>query len=511
MRTVILAGGRGTRLRPYTTIFPKPLMPVGDMPILEIVIRQLKHAGITDIVMAVGHLAELLEAYFGDGSRLGVRIAYSREETPLGTAGPLALIPGLDETFLVMNGDVLTTIDYTALIAAHRRSGALATIATHRRDVRIDLGVIETDAAGRLTDYIEKPTYHYRVSMGIYIFEPAALGYIPQGQRFDFPELILRLLAAGQPVQSFPFDGYWLDIGRPDDYEQAIEEFERLKTQFLPEVVKEQRMDWQVPLSDIDLGDAEIEAVEKVLRSRWLSMGPVTQQFEAAFAAMCGAKHAFAVSNGTTALHLAYAALGLGPGDEVIVPALTFVATANAIRYTGATPVFADVTSLDDLTISPADIAAKITPRTRAIAVMHYGGYLCDMDAILALAGQHGLAVVEDACHAPGATYDGRGAGTLGDVGCFSFFANKNIAIGEGGMVTTNRDDLAERIRLLRSHGMTTLTWDRHRGHAASYDVVATGFNYRLDEIHSALGLAQLGKLLENNRRRADLVAHLPR
>ena len=163
-------------------------------------------------------------------------------------------------------------------------------------------------------------------------------------------------------------------------------------------------MDWQVPLSDIDLDDAEISAVEKVLRSRWLSMGPVTQQFEAAFAAMCGAKHAFAVSNGTTALHLAYAALGLGPGDEVIVPALTFVATANAIRYTGATPVFADVTSLDDLTISPADIAAKITPRTRAIAVMHYGGYLCDMDAILALAGQQGLAVVEDACHAPGAT-----------------------------------------------------------------------------------------------------------
>ena len=147
----------------------------------------------------------------------------------------MALISGLNETFLVMNGDVLTTIDYTALIAAHRRSGALATIATHRRDVRIDLGVIETEASGRLTDYIEKPIYHYRVSMGIYIFEPAALGYIPQGQRFDFPELILRLLAAGQPVQSFPFDGYWLDIGRPDDYEQAIDEFERLKDQFLPE------------------------------------------------------------------------------------------------------------------------------------------------------------------------------------------------------------------------------------------------------------------------------------
>jgi NDP-mannose synthase len=235
MRAVILAGGRGTRLRPYTTFFPKPLMPVGDMPILEVVIRQLRHAGITDIVMAVGYLAELLEAYFGDGSRLGVRIAYSKEAIPLGTAGPLALIPDLGETFLVMNGDVLTTIDYAALIAAHRRSGALASIATHRRDVRIDLGVIETDASGRLTDYIEKPTYHYHVSMGIYIFEQVVLDYVTPGQRLDFPELILRLLAAGRSVQSFPFDGYWLDIGRPDDYEQAIEEFERLKGQFLPE------------------------------------------------------------------------------------------------------------------------------------------------------------------------------------------------------------------------------------------------------------------------------------
>ena len=266
-------------------------------------------------------------------------------------------------------------------------------------------------------------------------------------------------------------------------------------------------MGWQVPLSDIDLGDAEVAAVEKVLRSRWLSMGPVTQEFETAFAATIDVKHAFAVSNGTTALHLAYAALGLEPGDEVIVPALTFVATANAIRYTGATPVFADVSSLDDLTISPVDIAAKITPRTRAIVVMHYGGYLCDMAAIRTLAQQHELTIVEDACHAPGAMLGREHAGALSAVGCFSFFANKNIAIGEGGMVVTNFDDLAERIRLLRSHGMTTLTWDRHRGHAASYDVVTTGFNYRLDEIHSALGLAQLGRLAKNTYRRADKVA----
>lgn len=235
MRAVILAGGRGTRLRPYTTVFPKPLMPIDDMPILEVVIRQLRHAGITDIVMAVGHLAELLQAYFGDGGRWGVHITYSREDQPLGTAGPLALIAGLDDTFLVMNGDVLTTLDYRALLAEHRAHGGIATIATHARNVKIDLGVIETDGAGALTDYIEKPTYHYRVSMGIYIFEPAVRAYIEPGQRLDFPDLIHRLLDAGRPVQSYAFDGYWLDIGRPDDYEQAVEEFARLRGQFLPD------------------------------------------------------------------------------------------------------------------------------------------------------------------------------------------------------------------------------------------------------------------------------------
>lgn len=235
MRAVILAGGRGTRLYPYTIVFPKPLMPIGDVPILEIVVRQLKYYGISDIVMAVGHLAELLMAYFGDGSRFGVQISYSRETYPLGTAGPLALIPGLDETFLVMNGDVLTTLDYRALIAYHRANGSVATIASHRRDARIDLGVIQTDATGRITDYIEKPVYHYLVSMGIYVFEPAVLRQIEPGQRLDFPDLVLRLLAAGERVQSYLFDGYWLDIGRPDDYSQATAEFEQLRKQFLPD------------------------------------------------------------------------------------------------------------------------------------------------------------------------------------------------------------------------------------------------------------------------------------
>ncbi len=265
-------------------------------------------------------------------------------------------------------------------------------------------------------------------------------------------------------------------------------------------------MQWTVPLSDIDFGEEETTAVNRVLNSRWLSMGEVTQHFETDMADFLGCKHALAVSNGTTALHLAFATLGLGTGDEVILPSLTFVATANAVLYTGARPVFVDITSLDDLTLSIEAIENQITPHTRAIAVMHYGGYLCAMPEILEIARRHNLAVIEDAAHAPGAAYQNKKAGTYGEVGCFSFFANKNLVTGEGGMITTNRDDLAERIRLMRSHGMTTLTWDRHHGHAGSYDVVALGYNYRLDEIHAALGLVQLGKLEANNERRGRIV-----
>lgn len=261
-------------------------------------------------------------------------------------------------------------------------------------------------------------------------------------------------------------------------------------------------MNWRVPLSDIDLDETEIEAVTAVLRSRWLSMGQETQAFEAAFADYIGVRHALAVSNGTVALHLIYAAAGLKPGDEVIVPALTFVATANAITYTGATPVFADVISTDNLTIDPESIRQQITPQTRAIVVMHYGGYPCDMTTINRIAEEHNLLVFEDAAHAPGAVYQGQKCGTFGYAAAFSFFANKNLAMGEGGMITTNSDTLAEKIRLMRSHGMTTLTWDRHRGHAYSYDVIAPGYNYRLDEIHAALGLVQLSKLERNNQRR---------
>ena len=263
--------------------------------------------------------------------------------------------------------------------------------------------------------------------------------------------------------------------------------------------------DWRIPLSDIDLGAEEISSVEAVLKSRWLTMGGVTQDFESAFAEYSEAKHALAVTNATAALHMACMAIGLKPGDEVIVPSLTFVASANAIRYTGATPVFADITSETDLNISPDAIEASITEHTRAVMLVHFGGYPCDLPRILELARKYNLKIIEDAAHASGSWLEDRHLGTWGDIGCFSFFSNKNMTTGEGGMAVTNDDILFEKLRLLRSHGMTTLTWDRHKGHAWSYDVVELGYNYRIDEIRAALGLVQLNKLERNNNRRRYL------
>jgi dTDP-4-amino-4,6-dideoxygalactose transaminase len=266
---------------------------------------------------------------------------------------------------------------------------------------------------------------------------------------------------------------------------------------------------WKVPLADLTLGSEEIDAVTAVLRSGWLSMGPETRRFEEEFARFFSVPHALAVANGTVALHLACLALGLGPADDVLCPSLTFVATANAILYTGARPVFVDVGGPEDLNLSVADAARKVTPRTRAVMVVHYAGYPCDLDGILALARQHNLKVIEDTAHAPGAVYPAaagaRMLGTLGEVGCFSFFANKNLTTGEGGMLVTHDPEVADKVRLARSHGMTTLTWDRHRGHSFSYDITALGYNYRLDEVRAALGLVQLAKLSGANARRRRL------
>ncbi len=233
MKAVVLAGGKGTRLAPYTSVIPKPLMPIGDMPILDVLLHQMQRAGVDEIVMAVGHLDRLIRSYFGDGSHYGIKIRYSKEEAPLGTAGPLALIDGLDEPFLVVNGDTLSLLSFKDFVQFHNRSGAVATIATNKRRVKIDLGVLKMDDNNLITSYAEKPNYDYQASMGIYMFEPAVKSYIPTGEYFDFPNLVLRLLEAKQRVAGYPFDGYWMDLGRPDDYHQAILDFAKMRNSFL--------------------------------------------------------------------------------------------------------------------------------------------------------------------------------------------------------------------------------------------------------------------------------------
>jgi dTDP-4-amino-4,6-dideoxygalactose transaminase len=264
-------------------------------------------------------------------------------------------------------------------------------------------------------------------------------------------------------------------------------------------------MAWRIPLADIDFDSQEEEAALRVLRSRWLSMGEETQGFEREFAEFIGAKHTLAVSNATAALHLACIAAGIQPGDEVIVPSLTFVATANAVRYVGGIPIFADIESEDWLTLSPASIEQCIGAKTRAIIVMHYAGYPCDMPAIMEIARTRNLTVIEDSAHTVGSELDGKKLGAWGAIGCFSFFSNKNMTTGEGGMLATDDDALAKRLKVLRSHGMTSLSWDRHHGRAWTYDVVDLGYNYRIDELRAALGRTQLKKVGGFNKRRGEI------
>jgi dTDP-4-amino-4,6-dideoxygalactose transaminase len=262
--------------------------------------------------------------------------------------------------------------------------------------------------------------------------------------------------------------------------------------------------EWQVPLVDVEVDELEIDAVVQTYRSGWLSMGPRTELLEERFAAYVGSRHAIAVTNCTAGLHLICLAAGLGPGDEVIVPSLTFVATVNAIRYTGATPVFADVAGLERPWLSAESASAAAGEQTKAIFNMTYGGHAGESAELAALAADRDLILLEDAAHGLGGSLAGRALGTLGLGGAYSFFANKNLPVGEGGMVVTDDDEVAKRIRLLRSHGMTSLTWDRHRGHASGYDVIELGFNYRIDEPRAAFALERLARLdSDNDRRRA--------
>ncbi len=257
-------------------------------------------------------------------------------------------------------------------------------------------------------------------------------------------------------------------------------------------------MSYQIPLFNLNFDEEENKAIIDVLNSKWISSGPKTIEFETKFADMLGVRYAVAVSSCTAALHLAVLAAGIGPGDEVIVPSLTFVATVNCIKYAGGTPVFCDVIAKDNLCIDHEQIEKLITPRTKAVIVMHYGGFACNLDRITEICEKAGIAMIEDACHGPMSEYHGRKLGTFGLAGCFSFFSNKNISTGEGGILVTNSDEVYDKVKLLRSHGMTTMSYERSTGHSTSYDVIGLGYNYRFNDILAGIGIVQLDKLMSD-------------
>jgi dTDP-4-amino-4,6-dideoxygalactose transaminase len=274
----------------------------------------------------------------------------------------------------------------------------------------------------------------------------------------------------------------------------------------VPEPQNFRSPEWRVPLAELSATEDEVQSAVRALRSGWWTCGPETEALEREFERRLGIRHAVAVSSGTAALHLAFLALQLSAGDEVVTPSLTFVAAANMMLHLGAMPRFADVASIEAPLVSAVSLERAITPKTRGICVMHYGGYPCEMEEIASLAKKHRLWVVEDAAHAPGAAWNGIPCGKWGDIACFSFFGNKNLTCGEGGLVATENEDLAKKLRLLRSHGMNSLTWDRYRGHSFSYDVTEPGLNYRIDDVRAAILRVQLQSLGRFNRLREERV-----
>lgn len=260
---------------------------------------------------------------------------------------------------------------------------------------------------------------------------------------------------------------------------------------------------YNIPLFSLNFDDSEENAVIETIKSKWISSGPQCTELERKFAELVGSKYALAVSNCTAALHLATIASGIGFGDEVIVPSLTFVATVNCVRYVGGIPVFCDIEGKDRTVIDPNKIESLITEKTKAIIPMHFAGFPCNMDAIMSIAKRYGLKVIEDACHGPLSEYKGKKVGTIGNFGCFSFFSNKNISTGEGGILITDNEEMYEKVKLLRSHGMTTMSYERAKGHSTNYDVISLGYNYRMDDIRASIGIVQLDKLVPDIAKRS--------
>lgn len=498
MTAVVMAGGRGIRISPLTDAVPKPLLPVGAKPILEILICKLRDEGFSRVVVATGYKGGMIESYFGDGSKFGIRIIYTRESKPLGTVGALTLIPPheIERPFLVINGDLLVEQNLGDFMRTHMESGALITVGIRRHMERIRFGVIDRDGS-LLREIEEKPDIYFDIGAGIYAISPGVVPRIPPDTFFDFPALIKKK-KEDEKVNCVEIKGAWRDIGRKEDYDEVNSDIELLKSLNCIGVRLAERVapaTIRIPMAKPNMGYEEAQACFNAVFSTWVNEGKKVEEFEEAVREYIGCKHAIAFFNGTVALHALLVALGIDPGDEVIVPSFTFASTATAVLHAGGRPVFADIDP-DTFTIDPKDVESRVTEKTAALIVVHYAGQAADMSPLLSIAERYGLTLIEDAAEALGAEYRSRKVGVFGAAGMFSFTPTKNITTGEGGMIVTNDGELAWKLRLLKNHGSPE-----------SYHHILVGYNYRMTEMQGAIGVEQMKKLpsiLQRKMEKAD-------
>lgn len=501
MTAVVMAGGRGIRMRPLTDAVPKPLLPVGSKPILEILICKLRDEGFGRVVVTTGYKGEMIESYFGDGSKFGIRITYTRESKPLGTVGALTLIPPheIEGPFLVINGDLLVEQNLGDFMRTHMESGALITVGIRKHMERIRFGVIDRDGS-ILREIEEKPDIYFDIGAGIYAISPNVVHRIPPNTFFDFPALIKKI-KQDENVNCVEIRGLWKDIGRKEDYDEVNSDVELLRSLNCLGVRPAERTPpaIRIPMAKPNLEYEEAQACFNAVLSTWVNEGKKVEEFEEAVREYIGCKYAVAFFNGTVALHALLVALGIGTGDEVIVPSFTFASTATAVLHAGGRPVFADIDP-DTFTMDPKDVESRVTEKTAALIVVHYAGQSADMSPLLSIAERYGLALIEDAAEALGAEYRSRKVGGFGVAGMFSFTPTKNITTGEGGMIVTDDGELAWKMRLLKNHGSPE-----------PYHHILVGYNYRMTEMQGTIGVEQMKKLPSILQRKTEKADYLTR
>jgi len=506
LQAVVLAGGQATRLHPLAEDLPRPMLPIGNRPLLELTIAQLRQAGIRQINLTTHYKPESIIKYFGTGEAYGVHIHYTTEEQPMGTAGTIRLLEPSSQPILVVNGDVLTRIDYRAMLDHHSQQRADMSVAVRRHEFQIPYGVVDMHD-GFIRGIREKPAIERFINAGVYLLNPDLLAYIPKDRPYDMPELINRLVAEGRRVTTFPVHEYWLDIQEYRDYQQMqadaqdglFKDLDQAALSFEPGSPAPPGF---IPLCVPEISGNERAYIKDCLDTNWVSsVGAFVNSFEKMLAEYVGTKYAVATTSGTAALHIALLVAGVQQDDEVLISTLTFIAPANAIRYVGAWPAFIDAEpqywQMDPQQVVDflenkckwrhGALFNKITHRrVRAIIPVHILGHPCDMDPILEIARKYNLRVIEDAAESLGAQYKGLMVGHLSDISCFSFNGNKIITTGGGGMLVTDNEAWARKARYLTTQA---------KDNAIEYIHNEIGYNYRLTNIQAAMGCAQLEQL----------------